>query len=438
MSADELEVILCDSAGNFLGYLTPRSAAITPRFRGQGTGRVAVRAYDRSVPLLDPEQGVRVIVRLHGEHLMSGPITKVTGSVLARRDVVVYFHDDWEALPNHPAVIRPNGNIAATSASDLAQAVAVGPLTAGTVANQVGYMLWPDGSELAGGELVETDEAAIQWLLDTQLHGHYGMRFQAADNLGRGLPATDLPSVRMTPMDEVVGPLLDRSGLGLRLLQREPGEVITSEIWEPRIWPLPFAAESGALLDGDWELNRDTATRGMVLGTGDLAARAMLQVTNTAAEARLGTSIVKIREQTAGTVSWGETPEDRRVAKYVQFIDSLPDAERAKAQKALRDAGLEVIAEGAPTSGVGVRLVESGRFRFGGSAGYREGDAVTVKTATGQTFTQRITEVTVTLTTRGGIKSTPVVGERRDDPDQRLARVIKSVLRSQVRRAVGR
>jgi len=95
-------------------------------------------------------------------------------------------------------------------------------------------------------------------------------------------------------------------------------------------------------------------------------------------------------------------------------------------------AGAKALAEGSPTSGLSLELSETEVFHFGGTDGIQLGDTITA-TSRGLSFTDRITEATLSWDATDGLTVTPRVGTKTDDPDRQLAEAIASLARAQIR-----
>lgn len=405
---------------------SPISATFTPRFNAQGTGTVVVRPNDKALEYL-VEPGCRLGVTYRGEHLMSGAVWGVTGSLLDDEPVTVQLRDDW-MLTNALAFVDPEGAIAPRSLEDLAQAVATGPTTSGTVANQAGYYRWPTAT---------SREAAIKALLLANLRDRLGINIEAAPNLGRGGAPGRLPQVRMTPLNEVLATVLEAGQLGLRVWQAEEEQRLTLDVFTPDKYPRRLTARSGIVRAGSWSLNPPSATRAVAGGPGELAARAFWSTVDAQLEADWGTVLEKLKDATSAKMEWGDLAEALRVAKYYALRPEVPVAAKAAFIDTLEDAAAEVLAEGRATSSLSAELSETKSFHFGGPDGVHLGDELTIR-AQGIDFTERITEATLTLEASGEFTATPRLGERKDDPTRTLARSIATLARSQRRAAAAR
>jgi len=408
----------------------PMSCNFTPRFRAQGSGQVYLKATDPVLQkLLEP--GARVGVEYRGEHLMSGPVRNPEGPFIAPNgQVLINIQDDWRRLVNTYAWNVPNAPLAplALDANGQTTRPAGGPVVEGTTDGQVGYYLWPDGSAAAGGVSVDTSEAAVKHLIEVNLGRLPFTPLDVRPDLGRGgnpRAAGVLPNIRFLRLSEAIMPILEWSGLGVKVWQAPGTTEYSVDVWEPRSWSQPISAESGIVRDGRWSLQSPEATRAVVGGPGELAARAFWDGgVDDDLEALYGDVIEVFTDATGATLTWPDgLSEALKVAKYYLLRPEVADNDKSRFRGYLSGAGAQAREKAAPTSGLSLNLSETDAFHFGGPDGYHIGDQVTAGSA-GLTFSDRISECTLSLNSSDGLKVTPVVGEKKNEPNRQVARAI--------------
>jgi len=223
-----------------------------------------------------------------------------------------------------------------------------------------------------------------------------------AENASRlGIPITGAPSLdrggdvtvnfRFHPVLDQLQAHLDASPLSIELTQAEGG--VRLDVVEATELRKELSVQSGTLVSYSWDAELFDATRAIVGGQGDGAAR----------ELRLATQLT--REEALG---WAEEV----------FVDAR-DAENADDLEA---RGYETLAEAHDRAGLSLTLTQAPNFRYG--VHYRLGDRVTVQTAAGP-ITDVIREVRITVNADSGQQITPIVGERTGDPDGALVRYVK-------------
>lgn len=420
----------------------PLSANFTPRFNAQGSGTIYLSPTDDALAaLLQPDARVVVDYLRHGsEHLMSGKVREPRGPFLPRRQkgaqVAVQIQSDWRRLvntyawvaPGHP--LSPTTITASTSPDYTAQATYPGGGSDvgadGTITGQSGYYLWPDGSAAAGFVNITTYEQAIKWIIDTNFGRLPHTPYSIATDLGRGGAFTEKPGVRFDRLSEVVQELAAlSSGLGVSVRQLQGAEEYTVDVWEPQEWAKELTVESGVISDGGWARQYPNGTRPIVGGPGELAARAFYEgAIDTALEDLYADPIEMFVDATGASLEWpDELDEALQVAKYYLLRDDVATIDKTAFTAYLTSAATKARNEAAPTSGVSISLSETESFHYGGTDGIHLGDQVTVTSTEDLTFTDRITECTLSLG-NDGLSVTPVVGEKKDDPDRQIARAI--------------
>lgn len=460
----QLRFTLLDKDGNWLGvvgdfdYLT-----VTERWLAQGTGEISVSATHPKLPQMI-EAGARYTVDLINEtntpvQVSRGSLRDPVGSFVPGGSVRFQLEDDWRVLQNILVRVRPDEALEASSLTDTAQSnEATPPAPSGTDTGRTGYWLFGGGATpiiAEDGVLgILAVHLAARWLAE------FGTsRFSMPISEGRGPNVRSMvEQFRFCTIAEAVGPILEYANLGLMFNQfSSPGSTALefAVIWEPLTWPITLTPDSGTVVDGEWSLSSPTATDAVVGGPGELASRAFIGETDSDLRTEYSDLIEVFRNATGAPLVWPTTlAEQYRVAKYFHLLtiaDGVTVAEQTAFAQFLETAAADVLAEGAPTSGVSIELQESTGFRFGGipvavgvvgdRAGFATGDMVTVapsaQTAlTGLTFTSRITETTLTQS-KTGLTITPQVGKRIGDPDQLMADTVRAIADSNRRQATA-
>ena len=428
MSEHRVRMTVFDKNFQRKGWIgNPISYSFTPRFNAQGTGSIMLKQGDPILAHLLAD-GARIVCDYRGEHLMSGRQWGAEGGLLPADPVTVQIRADWMSLGTL-AFVDPAGNVGPSSLSDPAQATVTGAQTAGTVENQGGHFAWPD--------TITTREAAIKHLLAANLRDRLGIPLHVAADRGRGGTVSQLPQLRMGTLADAVGPLLTGGGLGLELSHLIDSDRLSLDVWEPRTYARKLTARSGIVRGGRWRLSPPDATRAVVAGPGEMAARAFLSIVDSTLEARYGVILERSRDATNGTLEWGELAESLQVAKYYLLRPEISAVDKAAFLRRLGDAGADLLAETGPTSGLSMQLSETKNFHFGGADGVHLGDRLTV-TAQGIDFTEPLTECTISLSKDGAFNVTPAVGQITDSPARNLALAIAALASAQRRNLIGR
>jgi hypothetical protein len=419
----------------------PNSATFTPRHRGQGSGQLVLDARDSNNEWL-LEKGSRLIVRYKGEHLMSGKVRAPAGELQEGRSITYQLQDDYRWLANTLAYIRPAGPVAPTNMTagdpgSLGQAwLPAGAVAgaSGTVAGQFPYFLWPDS--------ITTAEAAVKHVIHANFDRMNRLRpnrrrYLATPDQGRGgnaRAAGILPQLRLGTLLDAADPLLDWSGLGIRIWQEPFGpQGAYVDVYQPAVRAQALTLESGILQSGKWSLADTSATAGLVGGPGELAARAFREFVDLEREAEEGDAIEVFREATSAALNWPDSLDDSlKVAKYYVLRAGIPDADKARFLAELDAAGQKSLDEAAPTAGVSATVSETDDFAYGGPRGFHVGDRMKVATSQGMIFEDAVTECTLSIGS-DGFKVTPTIGEKKDDPQAATMRAIVRLARSNSR-----
>lgn len=219
-----------------------------------------------------------------------------------------------------------------------------------------------------------------------------------APDLGRGDRGTY--TFRFHPAYDRLFPAVDQAGIGVTVRQESAGLLL--DCYEPRDYPHVLRPESGTVLGGSYSLAAPTATRVVVGGQGEGVAR-----------------------------TFKGFPDAAREAEWTDVIEVFQDARDSSVGDVYAERGAEVLAEGAPMSGLSLELSETPHFRYGGK-GLRRGDRVTA-VINGQPFTDTLREANLSWGT-GGDLATPIIGERIGDPDVKLAKRLRDLKRDNMDR----
>lgn len=411
------------SLGSALSY------SFTPRFT-LGTGEVITRADDPANTLL-AQPGARMVVVYRGEVLLSGFVSQRTGDVIKGGVVTWQVFDDRYLLAFVRAYVRPGANLTPTSLADLAQQQPYGTHTDGR-ADGLGYYAFAAG--------VNTAEAAIKAVITANL-ARFGSnvaqgRIVVQPDLGRGGDARAagmLPQLRFESLHDGLLDLLDWSGLLLRVWQ-EPNALgvagsIKLDVVAPVTWAQTISTSSRIVRDGQYQLGIPSATRVILGGPGDDAARLFYGAADaTGLEDTYGIAVEAFVDATGATLKWPDGLADAAQAAlyYLQRTD-VTAADKLVLSTYLAQAASTALAAGKPLAGLSISLSETASFHYGGTDGYHVGDRIAVSVEGGPTITQRITECTLTYAASGGFSVTPKVGDITDDASEQLARAIAGI-----------
>lgn len=431
-----------DKAFNWVGTIgNPISITGTVVFNGLSMFHVEVSASDPIVSDL-LEHGARVTMVYRDAQLFSGMITQVTGSLTRNGSVTIELQSDWRLLQNTLAWIRPAGALEPTALSvknvDNVNALGQSWLpggsttqgTSGTVIGQVGYYQWASSVVYA--------ETAIKTLITENLVTRLGRPVTVATDLNRGgdikTPGL-LPEIRFARLEDIALKILSYDGIGLKLEQATRATTITADVFTPGVWDMPLTVDSGVVSGGSWSVMSPTATRIVLGGAGDLAARHFVAANDaTGLEAEYNDVIELFRDATSSSdLEWPELLDDsQQVPKYYELRSDVTADQKTKYRNSLTQAGRLALGEGVPKTGINAQLSETEAFHFGGSDGVQLGDLVTIQGITGELYTDRITECSFSFG-NGVFEVTPVVGTRTDDPNKQLAQAIATLATAQRR-----
>ena len=346
MSLSLFRVELYDKAYTRLGRLGGyRSLSVTLRHNAVGTWTLVARGTDANAAML-AEPGNRVCIYYRDQLVLSGPMTpaRVSGSS-GGSTLTVSGIDDLAWLSRRLAWPVPGSVIGSQSGAEYdvrtgnAETVIKGYVTA----NAVTRLPVPGLS--------------------------------VATNGNRG--ATVTGRARMQTVLEVVAPLADAGGIGLRL--RQSGAGIVFDCYTPATVPVRLSEKLSNLRDWEYEASAPAATRMVGGGQGEGTARVFRARTTGVAQ---------------DETDWGiiEAFVDARDVSNTTELDARIDAK---------------LLEAAPLAGFAVTPRETAAMRFG--TDYNLGDKVRVEVADGVTVDDVIREVTLD-DTRDGPSVVPIVG----------------------------
>jgi hypothetical protein len=399
----------------------PLSQSYTVRFNAVGTGEFEVSATDPMLQFLY-ESGARVRVTYKGAHLMSGPVLHPSGDFNADGVVRFQVEDDYRILVNTLAFVEPESPLTRTEVNFNLQVVVTNP----------GYYRWTSSSPDNDAFFVSDAEFAIKRIISRNVVSRLQRPVTVAPNLSRGVGAQMGPLVRFDPIAEAVAPILQWSGLALRLSHNGVTPTITADVSVPTVHPQILTVQSGIIQDGKWGKQNPTTTRVVVGGQGEVLNRLFWGVTALPVEVEYGDIVEVFRDSTNNIMRWPDgTAETSKIPEgfFVPGASSVAFQDEAAAY--LTNAANKGLAEGAPKASLSLTLSETETF-FYGPGGYREGDIITAQ-SNGVNFTDRITECELSESVTAGVIVRPRVGDRADDPDTIFADAINRLARAQRR-----
>lgn len=419
----DLDVAVYSKDFEFLQPLTnlQDSSEFTPKHNAKGSATL-VLAPDAPVNEYLQADGARIVARYRDEHLMSGMIRADAGTITPDGNLTYTLEDDYRILENTLAWVAPDNPLMPAALADLAQAWQTGPAgTAGTTTGQSGYFIWPAG--------VDTAEAMIKYIAQHNFE-RIGRDVTILPNLGRGgdaraggLMATLTP--RNGSLAEEIAPILEWSGLGIRVWQEPRGDGLLLDVYEPATWPTELDYSSGALQDGDYQRHRPTATRIVAGGPGDGPDRAFYSVVDAALEARYNDIIELFTDATGASLEWPESLSDAfRVAKYYLLRSEVSTDLKNRFTSYLDAAARKKLTENQATASISAALAETQAFSMYGPDGLRPGDIVPIATPAGP-ISERITSATLALS--NGLTVTPTLGDITNDEDEAIWEAIAAI-----------
>ena len=340
--------------------------------------------------------------------LISGPVTKVTGT-LAAHGVTITVLDQFKVIQDVLGWPVPG---AALTSQNVTSDVRTGP--------------------------VETIVKGVIGAAMTRL----GLPYTMAPDLGRGPQTTG--SWRMVPLADVIIPMLLAGGVGLSVQLRpavagtggvfqSPGWVV--DCYMPRTYPRALSDLAGTLTDWTLEKVPPSATRLVLGAAGTDINRTFIPNVDTAAEALWGQANVAERFVDQSQVGAALATAQ---AAYTATPNATTQAALTAAQNQYNTdvaaAFITAKTAGQAVTSLAVTLSETATVRYG-DAGLLKGDIVPV-TAGSQTVTATLTECQFTWDAAAGFVVTPMVGQVLSTSRQLgrvLARLRRDVRSQQIR-----
>lgn len=363
---------------------TPKGEIGAPRFvtvnlvdisLGFGRATISCSAKDRMIDHLMTPGGRIWLRRPDGEHLMSGPIVarRATGpSIESTYEFAIT--DDAAVLDEIVGWVQPANSITS------------------------------QGTGATNWVLEDNAETVLKTAVSQNGVSRLGMPITVAPDLGRGSVVRGV--LRMEPLWSKLFPVVDGCGMsraGIGVVVKQSGAGLVLDVYERSTYPRPLSEFGGSVVNWSWSQAAPTATRVVVGGPGTGVVRSFRTVTDAPRETEIGRIIERWRD--ARDVDPAELPE-----LYVR--------------------GQEILDEGAAKYGLAVTFAETDGFRYGKSV--RVGDTVTAQLGS-VPITDTLTEALLSWTRDDGWKVEPRVGDKSDDTDRRLGRLISKIGRSVAR-----
>ena len=262
------------------------------------------------------------------------------------------------------------------------------------------WLAWPVPTAALNGQNVEyrTITGPAETVVKTVARENalrLGAPLTVAPDRGRGAVGTY--TFRFHPLYDRLFPRIDQAGIGVDVKQSGNGLVL--DCYEPRTYPHVLSPEAGTVIGGSYSLAAPTATRVVVGGQGE-----------------------GVERQFKGF------PDPARESQWSDIIEVMQDARDSSVGDVYAERAAETLAEGAPLAGLSLELSETPNFRYDVEK-LRVGDMVRARIG-GQVFTDTLREVKLTGGGGSGDLSSPVVGERTDDPTVALARQLRTLRRA--------
>jgi hypothetical protein len=367
-------------------------------FNQADTGEVQMLVDDSANQRM-AKPGARWVLE-HGGRLRSGRIIQPKWDISPAGLVTYQLRGDWSLLDETQAWVVPENPISPRQLGEIAQAVQVGIPVPNTVAGQSGYFAW--NPELT------TAEAALKDIIGRNF-ARLGRPVHIRDDQGRGGdPRGYLPEVRFGTLADAIRPILEASGLGVRIWQELAGGPLQLDVWEPRTHRRKLTFKSGALAGGTAGLGYPDFTRLVLMGAGDLAARAFDVIANEDLEAEIGHVIEGSHDSTGGDMKWPEgVPDEEQIPAWYR---NRTDVDAAAYQRYLDSEGEKALAEAAAKNELELTLTESPSFSFA-EGGYDVGDFLGI-TAGGLPWQDRVTTVSLSRASNGAGSIKPALANQ--------------------------
>jgi hypothetical protein len=360
-------ISIYDKAFGFVDWLgAPLRLEIHLRHNDMSTAQITVDADDPKAVGLNAA-GARVVIERGDDFLMSGRVSLVSAKgPRSEGELTFTVEDDFRVVRDVLAWPVPTGSVSAD----------------GTINGQTVEYYTKSGPA----------ETVVKDIIQKNAVTRLGLPITIAPDQGRGDSVTF--TGRFHPLRDRLFPAIDQAGIGVTV--RQSGAGLVMDCYTPRVFSPTLSEESGTLTNWDYSTSAPKNTRVIVGGQGEGTARTFKQFVDTGRE-----------------TDWADKIEVFQDARDT----SVGDIYAARAA--------ETLAEGAPMSGFSLTLSETETFRYGGPDGVERGDQVTVKMGS-LTATDVLREATL-IFDGDGETITPIVGERRDDPNRRLAQTLRTL-----------
>ena len=392
-----------------------------------GSAHPAIRHLD--------EDGAWVRVEHDGQLLFTALIEDDEGPFGNSDDTsrTYVLRDHWCLFEHTPALVAPGNPISPaeneSGLGQLAQVVATGPTTPGSITNLAGYFVWAGPSaETAVRDIVTRNFTAL------------GIQHRwASEDQQRGANPT-LPDVRMIYLSEAIVPVLEAAGLRIDIWRE--GDTYVLDIVEPGEYA-PHLTLDGPLRPGRFKRKRLGVTDIMHGGPGVEAARDWSRHTDAALAAAQDHIWFAFRDGTGYSPVWGAHLADG--AKSMVWYLSRSDADVAAVDKneyrSYRSQNArEALADGAPSASLQVEIEQSGGFVF--PTGYQLGTRLKMTehlkngAPDGPVFHDRVVSVRVQKPRGKDETVTPQVGGARQSAAARLRADVAALAARQRRQSI--
>ncbi|MDI6024459.1 hypothetical protein QBL02_13005 [Leucobacter sp. UT-8R-CII-1-4] len=196
-------------------------------------------------------------------------------------------------------------------------------------------------------------------------------------------------------------------------------------------YPVPLSVTAGTVVDGDWSVSEHSGSRIILGGPGEQHAR-LFQERRNADRESYGRVIETFKDATgAKLTAINNTGYDGAPREY--FVDDqVPDGYKQTARRYFDQQGARYLNESGPETSISVTLRESGEIYYGGEAGYRLGQKVTIDLGWIE-FEKRVERVTISLSKTEGLRVLPYVGSEVATNDEAAARAMRALASHQRR-----
>lgn len=349
----------------------PISVTIIPVDMAPGMATIAMPADHRMVgPLLEP--GARMWFKDFEtrEHLMSGWVTNFRISGPERRSRIEFdIMDDFIILQRILGWVVPTAAI-------------TGQGTAGT-----------------NWTLNDDAETVLKTALQVNGVDRLGLPIDIPASLGRGAAVKGKLRFqtlydRLIPVEDGAG-IID-SGIAVGIQQNPDAPGLRVNVWEPQTITKVLNERSGIVQD--WQVNgrNATITRAVAGGQGEGQLRLFREQADAALETAFG---------------WK--------------FEAFRDARDTDDPDVMYERIAETLKEGAAVSGMSVTLSETANF-IARPGKIWIGDTVSMKLA-GKTVTEKLREVTLSSTASEGKVTRPRIGDYNDNPDVKMAKLVRNI-----------